>query len=87
MVVKEIQIGKSGITENFISTLKTYFSNCRTVKVNVLKSMRESKADVKKLADELLEKMGPFYTAKVIGFTITLKKWRKERADVKNSDL
>ncbi len=79
MVVKELQLGKNGITPNFISTLDTYFSNCRTVKISVLSSARESKADVKKYADELLKKLGVHYTTKIIGFTIILKKWRKPR--------
>jgi RNA-binding protein YhbY len=79
MAIREIQLGKNGITDNFIETLKTYFDKVRTVKVSVLPSARESKADVKKYAEELLQKMGVYYTAKVIGFTITLKKWRKPR--------
>lgn len=79
MPIREIQLGKNGITDNFIETLKTYFEKVRTVKVSVLKSARESKEDVKKYADELLTILGKHYTAKVIGFTITLKKWRKPR--------
>ena len=79
MAIKELQIGKQGITENFMSTLNTYFSNCRTVKISVLKSARESKQDVKDLAKKLLEKLGLHYTSRVVGFTIVLKKWRKPR--------
>lgn len=78
-MIREIQLGKNGITPNFIQTLKTYFDKVRTVKVSVLPAARESKEDVKKYADELLKEMGVYYTAKVIGFTITLKKWRKPR--------
>ena len=79
MAIKELQVGKNGITNNFIETLKTYFTNCRTVKVSVLKSAREDKKEVKKMANVLLEKLGAHFTAKVIGFTITLKKWRKPK--------
>ncbi len=79
MVVKEIQLGKNGITENFLGNLKTQFENCRTVKISVLKSARESKEDIKKYSLELLEKLGPHYTSKTLGFTIILKKWRKVR--------
>ncbi len=78
-MIREIQLGKNGITDNFISTLKTYFDRVRTVKVSVLPSARESKEDVKKYSKELLDKLGVYYTAKVIGFTIVLKKWRKPR--------
>ena len=79
MVVRYIQLGKQGITENFLESLKTQFQNSRTVKVSVLPSARESKEDVKKYSKELLEKLGAHYTSKIIGFTITLKKWRKAR--------
>ena len=79
MAIKELQIGKNGITQNFMDTLKTYFQKTRTVKISVLSSARESKVDVKKYSKELLDRLGVHYTAKIIGFTITLKKWRKPR--------
>lgn len=79
MAIKELQLGKNGITDNFIETVKTYFTDVRTVKISVLPSARESKADVKKYADELLKRLGKNFTAKCIGFTISLKKWRKPR--------
>ncbi|HKL23503.1 MAG TPA: YhbY family RNA-binding protein [Candidatus Nanoarchaeia archaeon] len=78
-MIREIQLGKNRITDNFIGTLKTYFDKVRTVKVSVLPAARDSKEDVKKYAKELLDKLGVYYTAKIIGFTITLKKWRKPR--------
>jgi RNA-binding protein YhbY len=59
--------------------LKTYFDKVRTVKVSVLPAARESKEDVKRYAKELLDNLGVYYTAKIIGFTIVLKKWRKPR--------
>lgn len=79
MVVRYIQLGKQGITENFMESLNLQFQNSRTVKITVLPSARESKEDVKKYSKELLEKLGKHYTSKIIGFTITLKKWRKAR--------
>ena len=81
MAISEIQLGKNGITENFLSTLKTNFQKVRTLKISVLRSARENKGDVKILADKLLEELGEYYTAKVIGFKIVLKKWRKPREE------
>lgn len=78
-MIKEMQLGKNGVTDNFIETLKSYFTSVRTVKISVLPSARESKEDVKKYSNEILEKLGVYYTSKVIGFTITIKKWRKPR--------
>jgi len=79
MVIKEIQLGKNGIGDNFIKTLKDHFNKTRTVKIAVLNSARENKEDVKKYSAQILESLGEFYTAKVIGFKIVVKKWRKKR--------
>jgi RNA-binding protein YhbY len=77
MTLSKIQIGKKGVTENFVSTLKTYFKNNNVVKISVLKSARESREKTKEYADELLEKLGVNFTSRVIGHTIALKKWRR----------
>lgn len=74
-----IQLGKNGITENFISTLKNNFKKHGNVRVSVLKSAGHNKESVKKYSGEILEKLGKNYTSKIIGFTIILKKWRKEK--------
>jgi len=82
--VGEIQLGKNGITENFIETLNKYFKNHGNVRISVLKSAfpenieKGKKNIVKKYSDEILERLGNKYTSRVIGFTIVVKKWRKE---------
>ena len=72
-----VQLGKQGITDNFIGTLKNHFKKNKNVKVSVLKSAGHDKIKVKKFSEEILEKLGNNYTVRVIGFTIVLKKWRK----------
>lgn len=72
-----IQLGKNGITANFIETLKNYFKNHNTIRVSVLKSAGHEKSKIKEMAEELLGELGLNYTVKIIGFTIVLKKWRK----------
>ncbi len=83
MVVTNIQLGKQGITENFILSLKNYFKTRQNVRISVLKSARgegkEGKKQVKEYSEQILEKLGKNYTAKIIGFVITFKKWRKAR--------
>jgi RNA-binding protein YhbY len=86
-MIREVQLGKNGITENFLGMLRVHFSNCRTVKVSVLKSARENKEDLKKLSEELLKHLGENYTAKVIGFKIVLKKWRRPRSKEEPNNL
>ncbi len=72
-----VQLGKQGVTENFIGTLEGHFQNHRMVKVSVLKNARKNKEDIKKYADEIIKRLGDRYTGKTIGFTIILKKWKK----------
>ena len=72
-----MHLGKKGITQNFIESLKDHFKNHENVKISVLKSARHNKEGVRKYKEEILEKLGKKYTAKTIGFTIFLKKWKK----------
>lgn len=79
--IPKIQIGKQGITEDFISNLKSYFINHKTVKISVLPSARgqgkEGKTKVKEISKEISEKIqekGKKYKERVIGFTIVIKK-------------
>ena len=77
MAQLEIQIGKNGLTENFIETLKTNFKNHDNVKISVLRSAGHEKSQVREMAEKMLSELGEHYTAKVIGFTIILRKWRR----------
>ena len=79
---KETQLGKNGITSESVKDIEKRLEKDRniTMKVSVLKSIRpEGKKDVKKYADELLEKLGDKYTVRTMGFSIFLRKWRKAR--------
>lgn len=73
----QIQLGKNGISNNFIESLKNHFKKHKNIRVSVLKSVRKDKEQVKKFSEEILEKLGKNYSSRVIGFTIVLKKLRK----------
>jgi RNA-binding protein YhbY len=77
MTQGQVQLGKQGITENFIATLKHHFNRHNNVKVHVLKSAGHNKEDIKKYMGEIVEKLGKHYSAKTIGFSIFIKKWRR----------
>lgn len=79
MVSTEMQLGKNGITENFIQTMKNHFEKRETIRLSVLKSAGHEKAKVKMYSEEILDKLGKNYTAKIIGFKIILRKWRKAK--------
>ena len=77
MTQSQIQLGKNKVTDKFIETLRGHFKNHDDVKVSVLKSATRDKAEMKKITEEILEGLGKNYTAKRLGFTLFLKKWRK----------
>jgi len=79
MTFTEVQLGKNGITEGFIETLKNRFERYKDVRVSVLKSAGHEREKVRKYSDEILEKLGKNYTSRVIGFKIVIKKWRKDK--------
>ncbi len=79
MTYTEMQLGKNGVTENFIKTLETCFKSYENVRISVLKSAGHDKEKVKGYSEEILKALGKNYTAKWIGFKIILKKWRKPR--------
>lgn len=77
MTQSEIQIGKNGITENFIESLKINFKTHSQVRISVLKSAGHEKERVREMSEKILNDLGRNYTSKIIGFTIVVKKWRK----------
>lgn len=76
-----LQLGKNGLTEQFIEGLRKTFKNRKAVKVSLLRSYSRNKEEVRKTAEKLcneLEKLGSIRVEhKIIGFTISLKKWKK----------
>jgi len=75
--LKNIQLGKKGLTKNFIDTLSDHFKSSRNVKISVLKSSTRDKKELKEISDKILDGLGKNYTSRIIGYTIVLKKWRK----------
>jgi len=74
-------IGKKGLTQNFFESLEKTFKKHDLIKVSILKSATRNREEVKKIAreicSELKKRIGKDLTAKIIGFTIIIKKWRK----------
>jgi len=81
MLIRQMQLGKQGITENFINGLKNQFKDSQVMKISVLKSATRDRGEIIKIKDELLENLGKNFTGRIIGFTIILRKWRKARID------
>ena len=78
MVVSKVQLGKNGITDNFIATLKSHFEKHANVKIQVLKGAGHDRDKVKEFKEEILKRLGEKYSARVIGFVIAVKRLGRE---------
>ena len=78
MTTSMLQIGKNGLTENFIETIRDRFKKYNNIKISILKSAGHEREKVKEFSERILDALGKNYTAKAVGFTIFLKKWRKK---------
>jgi RNA-binding protein YhbY len=76
----DMQLGKNGITDNFIENLKKCFQTSDSVRISVLQSAGHERETIKKYNEEILTRLGENYTSKLIGFKIILRKWRKPRS-------
>lgn len=80
MLVKH-NLGKGGLTTGFIELLEKTFKKNDLVKISVLKTATRDKEEIKNIAEkictELEKRLQKKFTAKIVGFTIIIKKWRK----------
>jgi RNA-binding protein YhbY len=74
--IKKLQMGKNGITDNFIEQLRNMFTHTKIVKVTILKSACRNKADAIALADKLVEKLGTKFSYSLIGYVLTVRRFR-----------
>jgi len=78
MVIKpevKMQIGKNGLTPDFIQSLKNTFKKRKKVKVKALKSAVGSKKEIEKIAKEIKKELGEEnFNFGVIGHTIKIRK-------------
>ncbi len=85
--VLNLQIGKNGITKEFLENLKDCFNKKGNdqIRVSLLKSSGRDKEMTKKISEDIINYLDDSsgekgkFTSRIIGFTIVLKKWRKPR--------
>ncbi len=69
-----LHIGKNGLTKEFIEHLSLVFKTRKTIKVQLLKSAAENRAEMDKVAEEIISGLPDRYNYRIIGFTIILMK-------------
>ena len=76
--IKKIQLGKRGLTEEFVNQAKDLFKNEEIIKISILKSACRNKDDAEKLADNLMESLGKNFDYRLVGYVLTVRKFRKD---------
>lgn len=79
MVLIKLQIGKKGLTEEFLQDLKAKFEVADNIRVSILPSATRDRIEAKKWVTTILDSLGPKFRANLIGYTIALRKLRKDR--------
>jgi RNA-binding protein YhbY len=77
--MKRLQLGKNGLSPEFINQVKSIFEDSKEtmVKVSILKSACRDKKEAEKIAQDLVASLGKNYDYKLIGYVMTVKKFRK----------
>jgi RNA-binding protein YhbY len=77
-----MQIGKAGVTDNFIMTLQNAFKTHYTIRLSALQSSGRDKESIVKMADNILSKLKGNYAYRILGFTIIFK--RQSNTSIRN---
>jgi len=75
--IKKIQMGKNGLTDEFMNQIKTLFEKERMIKVILLKSACRDKKMAEEISNKIIESLGPKYRTKIVGYVLTISKFRK----------
>lgn len=79
--IATIQVGKQGITKGMLDLLEKTFKNHELVKISVLKSATRNREELKQMAEHLCSELRirakKDFTSRIIGFTLFVRKWRK----------
>ena len=66
--IKRLQIGKNGLTAEFIDQVKSIFEKETLIKISILKSASRDKTEAEKIGKELIEALGKKYDYKLVGY-------------------
>ena len=76
--IKRLQIGKNGMSPEFIEQVKSVFKHEKMIKINVLKSASRNKEGTKKMGEDLVNELGDHYKYRLIGYVLTVTRFRKK---------
>lgn len=75
--IKRLQIGKNGLSEAFTRQVRILFDKEEVVKISILKSACRDKKGAEKMAEDLVEALGKNFVYRLVGYVLTVRKFRK----------
>lgn len=70
-------MGKNGLSDAFIEQVKSILETEKLVKISILKSACRDKTEADKISKKLIEALGPKFGYKLVGYVVTVIKYRK----------
>ena len=78
MPIRQLQLGKKGLTKEFIETLKQHFEKAKILKISILKSCCRDKKELKQIEEDILKGLGENYNSRIVGYAINIRKFSKK---------
>ena len=83
MALVKFQLGKAGLTDQFIEALRTAGKTHKVFKIAMLPTSTRDKNEAKKIAEDICSKLATAdagYNYKIIGFTLNIRRYSKKMA-------
>jgi len=77
--IKKLQLGKEGLSPGFVEQVRGIFEKEKILKISILKSACRDKKGAEKIGDELIRALGVKYGYKLVGYVLTVIKYRRPR--------
>ena len=85
----QFQIGKAGVTPGVIEALALVLKTHKHVRISILRSSGRDKTSMNSMKDQLIENLSSLtkktYAARIIGFTIVLRRTANHKNDAPSS--
>jgi RNA-binding protein YhbY len=75
--IKKLQMGKNGLSAAFVGQVRSIFEKERVLKISLLRSACRDKKGAEKIGEELVGALGVKYEYKLVGYVLTIVKYRK----------
>ena len=72
--IANFQIGKNGLTDGVVESLRLAFKKHKTVRISLLKSAAEERSKIKEIAEEIVKDLDGKGKYRIIGFTIVMRR-------------